>query len=170
MEIGCGKGETLAKLAEQHPENNYLGVEIYKGGVGSLLQKIHTKKLVNTYIVSQEALYTLEYLLPADTLTGLMIFFPDPWPKKRHHKRRLINNSFLHLVASRLKEYGHLYMATDSEDYALHIDEALIDSGLVTLYDKQRTSLRPRWRPVSRYEKKALDTGNTIREWIAIRS
>ena len=169
IEIGCGKGETIAWLAERHPENNYLGVEVYKGGVGSLLQKIHQKNLTNIRVMQQEAAYTLEHLLPTGTLTGLMIFFPDPWPKKRHHKRRLINNAFLRQTASRLKEYGRLYMATDCDSYARHIDEALADSELITLHNGHQSSLRPLWRPVSRYEKKAHEAGRPVREWIAAR-
>ena len=166
VEIGCGSGDTLVALAGQHPENDYLGIEVHRPGVGHLLTQLQARKLHNVRILRADAVAVLEYL-PAASLDGIHIYFPDPWPKKRHHKRRLLQTAFLGTLASRLACQGRLFLATDWQDYADHILECLQgQAGLVNLAGEGRYSPRPLWRPLSRYERRALRLGHEIRNFI----
>jgi tRNA (guanine-N7-)-methyltransferase len=123
LEIGFGMGETTARIASEHPENDYLGIEVHTPGVGSLLRRIAELGLANVRVIQHDAVEVLRHMIAPEALDGVHIFFPDPWPKKRHHKRRLIQAPFLALLASRMKAGAYVHAATDWEDYALQMLE-----------------------------------------------
>lgn len=163
LEIGCGNGEAILAMAQAHPENNYLGIEVHRPGVGSLLLRAHALGLDNLRIVVADAAEAVSTMLPARAFECIYVFFPDPWPKKRHHKRRLLNPPFLTLLAARLQGNGRLFVATDWEDYARHILEAAAATpALTNLAGPTGRSPRPRRRPVTRYERRALRLGHPI--------
>src|SRR4030042_3421783 len=117
LEIGCGMGETTAAIAAAHPETNYLGIEVHTPGVGSLLKLIDERGLGNLRLIQHDAVEVLREMIAPASLDGTHIFFPDPWPKKRHHKRRLVQTDFAARLASRLKRGGYVHLATDWEEY-----------------------------------------------------
>src|SRR5690606_13116713 len=121
LEIGFGMGETTAHIAQALPDRNFLGVEVYPAGVGSLLRRIDEAGLTNIRIVQHDAVEVVRDMIAPDSLAGVHVFFPDPWPKKRHHKRRLIQAPFVSLLASRLAPGGYLHCATDWEHYAVQM-------------------------------------------------
>ncbi len=121
MEIGFGMGEALAEHARAHPAHDYVGVEVYSPGVGSLLNVIERERLSNLKIIQHDAVEVLQHMIAPGSLRGMHIFFPDPWPKKRHHKRRLVNCDFVALACDRLGSDGYLHFATDWEPYAQEI-------------------------------------------------
>jgi tRNA (guanine-N7-)-methyltransferase len=121
FEIGFGMGEATALMAQQAPEKNFLALEVFPAGVGSLLLKIEELELRNVRILMYDAVDVLEHMIPQHSLSGVHVFFPDPWPKKRHHKRRLIQPLFLDLLTTKIKEGGYLHCATDWPDYAAHM-------------------------------------------------
>lgn len=121
LEIGFGNGEALCELARSHPQNDYVGIEVYRPGIGSLLLKLETLMLDNVRVICGDAEPVLAEHIPAGSLDAVYLFFPDPWPKKRHHKRRLIQPDFIARVASRLRPDGCLHIATDWQDYAEHV-------------------------------------------------
>ncbi|HEY5292671.1 MAG TPA: tRNA (guanosine(46)-N7)-methyltransferase TrmB, partial [Burkholderiales bacterium] len=125
LEIGFGMGETTARIAQAHPENDYLCIEVHTPGVGALLKRIAELGLSNIRIVQHDAVEVLENMIVPASLTGAHIFFPDPWPKKRQQKRRLIQPAFAKLLATRLTSRGYLHCATDSEEYAMQMLEVL---------------------------------------------
>lgn len=118
LEIGCGMGETTVTIAQSRPDINFLGVEVFTAGVGALLKRIHEQHLNNVRVVHHDAVEVVRDMIAPDSLAGIHIYFPDPWPKKRHHKRRLLQPPFVHLLASRLASNGYLHCATDWHDYA----------------------------------------------------
>jgi tRNA (guanine-N7-)-methyltransferase len=125
VEIGFGNGENLATLATAHPERDYLGIEVHRAGVGRLMLAAQAGALTNVRIACHDAVEVFEYQLPAQSLDEVLILFPDPWHKKRHHKRRLIQPPFVELVVSRLRAGGVLRLATDWEPYAIQMLEVL---------------------------------------------
>ena len=165
VEIGFGMGDATAEVAEQNPDTNYLGVEVHRPGVGKLLNRIADRKIRNVRIVEDDAIVVLETLLTPESVDGFHLFFPDPWPKKRHHKRRLVRPGVVALLASRLKPTGYIYMATDWEEYAL---EALELLGANKLLENPHDGFAPRerWRPVTAFERKGSEAGRMIREII----
>ncbi|WP_267256686.1 tRNA (guanosine(46)-N7)-methyltransferase TrmB [Coxiella endosymbiont of Ornithodoros maritimus] len=125
LEIGFGNGSSLLAMAKSHPNLNYLGVEIYRPGIASLLLGLKKEGITNLRICQEDVVSVLKYSIPEDSLAGIHIFFPDPWPKKRHHKRRLIQADFVALMVQKLKPGGKLYLATDWENYALQMINVL---------------------------------------------
>jgi tRNA (guanine-N7-)-methyltransferase len=125
VEIGFGNGENLATLAAAHPERDYLGIEVHRAGVGRLMLAAETSQLTNVRISCHDAVEVLEHQLPHACLDEMLILFPDPWHKKRHHKRRLVQPAFIELAVSRLKPGGILRLATDWEPYAVQMLEVL---------------------------------------------
>jgi tRNA (guanine-N7-)-methyltransferase len=121
LEIGFGTGEALLKLAQDHPQNNYLGVEVYGPGQEKLLQGVETHKLQNVRIYRDDVVEVLAKCVPDLSLDAVLIFFPDPWPKRRHHKRRLVQSEFLDLLVKKLKSGAYLHFASDDEDYAIWV-------------------------------------------------
>ena len=161
LEIGFGMGRTTAEIAAAHPQNNYLGVEVHTPGVGSLLKEIQTRGLDNIRLIQHDAVEVLTHMLADGTLAGIHIYFPDPWPKKRHHKRRLIQPELVALLAQKLAPGGYLHCATDWEDYALQMLEVLnAETGLKNTADG--FAPRPQWRPVTKFEQRGLKLGHGV--------
>jgi len=163
LEIGSGMGEATAEFAENHPEINYLAVEVFKAGVGSLLRRIEERQLANIRLIHHDAVEVLQTMIPDESLCGIHIFFPDPWPKKRHHKRRLIQPSFAQLAAQKLQRGGYIHICTDWEDYAEHILNVL--DGEPALKNVADGFIpRPPWRPITKFERQGLQEGRQIRD------
>jgi len=163
MEIGFGAGFATAEIAQANPEKNYIGIEVHRPGIGRLLWEIENRSLSNIRIIEYDAAAAALKMLPPASLEAVHIFFPDPWPKKRHHKRRLIQRPFTETLANCLKQNGYLYMVTDWEDYALHALEELTASA--NLKNAYETFAPPQpWRPQTRFETKGLAKKHVIRE------
>lgn len=163
LEIGFGNGESLGEMAAASPERNFIGVEVHKPGVGHLLLKIEEKGLKNIRIYCADAVEVLSKAMPDACLDGLQIFFPDPWHKKRHHKRRLISNDFARLAASKLKPGGILHCATDWEPYAEHMLEVLEGCpSFSNLAGKRLYSPRPDYRPRTKFESRGQRLGHGV--------
>ncbi|MCW5605269.1 MAG: tRNA (guanosine(46)-N7)-methyltransferase TrmB [Burkholderiales bacterium] len=161
LEIGFGMGETTAEIAVAHPENDYLGIEVHTPGVGSLLRQIAELELSNLRIIQHDAVEALEHMIVPEVLDGVHVFFPDPWPKKRHHKRRLIQAPFVRLLASRMKPGAYLHVATDWQDYAEQVLAVLAaDPALENTAAGFAT--RPAWRPQTKFESRGLKLGHGV--------
>jgi tRNA (guanine-N7-)-methyltransferase len=161
LEIGFGMGETTATIAQAHPECDYLGIEVHTPGVGALLRRIAESSLTNVRLVQHDAVEVLQHMIAPASLDGVHIFFPDPWPKKRHHKRRLIQAPLLALLASRMKAGAYLHLATDWEDYALQMLEALSSEPALTNTADAFVD-RPATRPETKFESRGLRLGNNV--------
>ncbi len=161
LEIGFGMGETTAAIAQAHPEVDYLGVEVHSPGVGSLLKRIDALGLTNVRIVQHDATEVVQHMLAPGTLDGVHVFFPDPWPKKRHHKRRLLQPPFVALLASRLKPGGLLHVATDWQDYA---EQALAVLAAEPLLENTAPGFAPRpgHRPRTKFEQRGVKLGHGV--------
>jgi len=161
LEIGFGMGETTARIAASHPGYDYLGIEVHTPGVGSLLKRAAELGLTNIRVIQHDAVEVVEHMIPPGSLDGAHIFFPDPWPKKRHHKRRLIQPQFVALLASRMKPGAYLHVATDWEDYAQQILEVLsAEQRLVNTADG--FAPRPEYRPLTKFESRGLKLGHSV--------
>ncbi|HSN21113.1 MAG TPA: tRNA (guanosine(46)-N7)-methyltransferase TrmB, partial [Usitatibacter sp.] len=121
VEVGSGMGETTARIAAENPDTDYLAIEVHAPGVGSLLRRVAEEGLANVRVIQHDAVEVLRDMIPEGSLAGIHVFFPDPWPKKRHHKRRLLQPAFAALAASRLAPGGRLHVATDWQEYAEHV-------------------------------------------------
>jgi tRNA (guanine-N7-)-methyltransferase len=165
LEIGSGMGETTAAIAAAHPGSDYLAVEVHTPGVGSLLKRIAELELRNLRVVQHDAVEVLQEMIAPESLEGIHIFFPDPWPKKRHHKRRLLQPPFVALLASRLRRGGYVHVATDWEDYGRQILDVL--SAEPALENKASGfAERPATRPVTKFEQRGLALGHRV--WDAV--
>ncbi|MCL2412393.1 MAG: tRNA (guanosine(46)-N7)-methyltransferase TrmB [Treponema sp.] len=163
MEIGFGSGIATAEIAYANPDKNYLGIEVHRPGIGRLLREIEERPLKNVRIIEHDAVQVVDKMIPQNCLDAIHIFFPDPWPKKRHNKRRLIQRPFTNSLAGCLKPGGYLYMATDWEDYANHALEELTET--VSLRNVYTNFAEPQsWRPKTRFEEKGLAQGHNICE------
>lgn len=161
VEIGFGMGEGMAQIAASRPETDFIGIEVHTPGVGSLLKQIEAHGLRNVRVVQHDAVEVLTHMIAPASLAGVHIFFPDPWPKKRHHKRRLIQAGFVHLLASRLAPGGYVHVATDWEDYAQQILAVLsAESMLENAFDAYAP--RPDYRPLTRFEQRGLRLGHGV--------
>jgi tRNA (guanine-N7-)-methyltransferase len=161
LEIGFGMGETTAAIAQQHPENDYLGVEVHTPGVGSLLARIAELRLGNIRVIQHDAVEVLQTMIAPAALDGVHIFFPDPWPKKRHHKRRLIQTPFAALLASKMKSGAILHACTDWEDYAKQMLDVLsADPALANTASGYAD--RPDARPQTKFERRGLELGHRV--------
>ncbi|MBL0142697.1 MAG: tRNA (guanosine(46)-N7)-methyltransferase TrmB [Betaproteobacteria bacterium] len=159
LEIGFGMGETTAKIAIQTPENDYLGIEVHSPGVGALLKQIDEHALTNIRIIQHDAVEVVTTMVPPGSLAGIHVFFPDPWPKKRHHKRRLLQPAFAELLASRLATGGCLHAATDWQEYAEHILATF--SAVASLENTHAGfAVRPAMRPETKFERRGLRLGH----------
>ncbi len=166
LEIGFGNGETLVAQAAADPSLDFLGLEVHEPGVGHCLLKAREAGITNLKLICHDAVDVLREQVPGASLHRVNIYFPDPWPKKRHHKRRLIQPAFLALVHSRIETGGSLHIATDWENYAEHIDEVLSDSGLFTLTERRvHDGDRPLDRPRTKFERRGLKAGHRIWDW-----
>ncbi|MCQ2247621.1 MAG: tRNA (guanosine(46)-N7)-methyltransferase TrmB [Treponema sp.] len=163
MEIGFGMGHATSIIAENNPETNYLGSEVHVPGVGRLLGDIKNRQIKNLYIIEHDALEILETMIPDNSLAGFHIFFPDPWPKKKHHKRRMLQRPRTDILARKLSPGGYLYFATDWQEYAESaLEELGLTEGLKNRYDG--FAPHQEWRPRTKFEQKGLDAGRDIYE------
>jgi tRNA (guanine-N7-)-methyltransferase len=160
-EVGFGMGETTARIAAQNPANDYLAIEVHAPGVGSLLRQIDEGGLANIRIVRHDAVEVMRDMVPGGSLAAIHVFFPDPWPKKRHHKRRLLQPAFVELAASRLEAGGVLHVATDWQEYAQQVLEVLQATPAL-----ENTAAgfapRPAWRPETKFERRGLNLGHAV--------
>jgi tRNA (guanine-N7-)-methyltransferase len=161
LEIGFGMGGTTVQIAAARPDTDFLGVEVYLPGVGSLLRQLHERGLANLRVLRADASEVVTHRIGPGTLAGVHVYFPDPWPKKRHHKRRLLQPPFVALLASRLAPGGYLHCATDWRDYA--------EQMLATLSAEPRLANaytgfapRPAWRPLTKFEARGLTLGHEV--------
>jgi tRNA (guanine-N7-)-methyltransferase len=161
LEIGSGMGETTVQIATAHPELDFVAVEVHGPGVGSLLNAIEKGKLNNLRIIRHDALDVLEHMIADGSLAAIHLFFPDPWPKKRHHKRRLVQPEFAALAARKLRPGGILHAATDWADYAAHIAAVIGESGF---FEQAKTGLVE--RPVTKFESRARRLGHAVRDLV----
>jgi tRNA (guanine-N7-)-methyltransferase len=160
-EIGFGMGETTARIAAENPGVNYLAMEVHAPGVGSLLKQIGEAGIENVRIVPHDAVEVLRDMVPPGSLAAIHVFFPDPWPKKRHHKRRLLQPPFAALAASRLAPGGVLHVATDWREYAEHVLAVLAATpGLANTADG--FAPRPSMRPETKFERRGLKLGHGV--------
>ena len=161
LEIGFGMGETTAAIAALHPENDYLGIEVHTPGVGSLLKTIEEEGLTNVRIVQHDAVEVLCHMIGHGTFDGVHVFFPDPWPKKRHHKRRLLQPAFVALLVERMKPGAYLHVATDWQEYAEYVLAVLKNNPLL-----ENTAMdyapRPAYRPQTKFETRGLKLGHGV--------
>ena len=158
LEIGFGNGEVLAAMAETDPDTDFIGVEVYPPGIGALLNEIKTKTLRNIKIINADAAIVMPQCFADRCLNKILIFFPDPWPKKRHHKRRLIQTSFVDILADKLCPNGVLHLATDWDDYAEEMHIAIVESHR---YQKMDT---PPHRPITKFERRAKTLKHRIHD------
>jgi tRNA (guanine-N7-)-methyltransferase len=163
LEIGFGNGESLVALAAAHPGRDYLGLEVHRPGVGHLMLRAEELGLTNVRAICRDAVEVLQYCIPEATLDEVLLYFPDPWPKKRHHKRRIVQPDFVALVASRLRASGIFRMATDWQPYAEHMFE--VASGCALLRNASGDGgfvPRPDSRPVTRFERRGQRLGHGV--------
>ncbi len=161
LEIGFGMGETTATIAQEHPENDYLGIEVHTPGVGSLLKRIADLRLENLRIIQHDAVEVVEHMIAPAALAGVHVFFPDPWPKKRHHKRRLIQPAFVALLASRMKPGACVHTCTDWEEYAERMLEVLSAEPALRNTASGYAN-RPEARPETKFERRGLALGHRV--------
>ncbi len=163
IEIGFGNGENLAALGAAHPERDFLGVEVHRSGVGRLLLAAEERGLGNIRVICHDAVEVLEQQIPLQSLDEVLILFPDPWPKKRHHKRRLIQPAFVDLLVGRLKSGGRLRLATDWQPYAEHMLEVLTACRELRNESTQGNFTdRPTERAPTRFEKRGERLGHGV--------
>ena len=161
VEIGSGMGETTARIAAENPQNDYLAIEVHAPGVGSLLKQLEEAGSANVRVAQHDAVEVMRDMVPPGSLAGVHVFFPDPWPKKRHHKRRLIQPAFAELLASCLAPGGYLHVATDWQEYAEHVLEVLQQTpGLVNT--AAAFAPRPPTRPETKFERRGIRLGHGV--------
>ena len=163
LEIGFGMGDSLVAMADQNPQDRYLGIEVHRPGVGKLLSEVDKRCVKNLKVFAEDAVQVLEEAIPQESIDLLQIFFPDPWHKKRHHKRRLIQPDFVELLVSRLSAAGHLHLATDWQPYAEHMMEVLSANALLLNTAGQNNYIvRPESRPETKFERRGHRLGHGV--------
>ena len=160
MEIGFGMGEATAIIAKNHPENAYIAVDVHPPGIGKLLSRIDEDKLANVKVIEDDVHVVLQHMIADNCLDGIHLFFPDPWPKKKHHKRRIVNDGFLQLIHPKLKKGGFIHIATDWVPYAISIQEVFSNSDLFA----GGVIPKPEWRPVTRFEDQGIDKDHAVND------
>ena len=165
LEIGFGMGETTAAIAAAQPQNDFVGLEVHGPGVGALLNRVDAAGLANVRVIQHDAVDVIEHMIPAASLEGIHVYFPDPWPKKRHHKRRLLQPAFVHALAQRLSAGGYLHAATDWDDYAQEI-LATFSAEPLLANTAADFSERPAWRPQTKFETRGLKLGHGVRDLV----
>jgi tRNA (guanine-N7-)-methyltransferase len=158
LEIGFGMGEATALVGRDFPETGFLAVEVHKPGIGKLMARIEELELSNIRIIEGDAHPILKTMIPDASVDGVHLFFPDPWPKKRHHKRRIVNAEFLKLIYPKTKEGGFFHIATDWVPYAEQIEEVMAASPLFT----GGVVKRPEWRPLTRFEGQGITKDHQV--------
>ena len=158
MEIGFGMGEATAQIALENPEDGFLAVEVHQPGLGKLLVRMAENSLSNIKLIDRDVHEIFHYMITDKSLDGIHLFFPDPWPKKRHHKRRIVNENFLNVVASKVKSGGFIHIATDWVPYAISIEETFAQSDLFI----GGVVERPSWRPLTRFEGQGITKDHAV--------
>lgn len=180
LEIGCGMGETTVAIAAATPGTDYIGVEVYPAGVGALLRRIDEAGIANLRVIEHDAVEVVRDMITPASLAGVHVFFPDPWPKKRHHKRRLVQPAFVSLLASRIAPRGYLHCATDWAPYAVQMLEVLAAEPLLantagpvaiaeSLEDCRGFAPRPGHRPLTKFEQRGLRLGHGVWDLVFVR-
>ena len=167
-EVGSGMGETTAAIAAANPAQDYLAIEVHTPGVGSLLKQIEEQALANVRIVQHDAAEVFRDMIPTASLDGVHVFFPDPWPKKRHHKRRLLQPAFAALIAEKLRPGAYLHVATDWQDYAEHV-LAVLESVPQLSNTAERFAPRPATRPETKFERRGRRLGHGVWDLLFVR-
>ena len=163
LEIGFGNGESLVEMASKHPDYQYLGVDVYVSGVGHLLLTLERREIKNVKIFLDDALNILEHCIEDDALTGINLFFPDPWPKQKHHKRRLVTADFTELIARKLKVKGLFHVATDWQHYADQIGSVIGGSGyFINVSEESGFQHILRDRPQTKFERRGVQLGHKV--------
>ena len=162
LEIGFGMGETTEKIALARPEDNFLGVEVFNAGVGAMLKRIDASGLTNVRVIQHDAVEVLHHMIPPGSLDGVHIYFSDPWPKKRHHKRRLIQPPLVKLLSSRMKPGAYIHLATDWENYAEQMLEVLSAEDTLENTVGEGYAPRPDFRPLTKFEARGLRLGHGV--------
>jgi len=163
LEIGFGNGASLAEMAANYPENDYLGIEVHRPGVGNLLLQIEKQGLTNIRVSNDDAVEVLEKQIPNTSLDAVYLFFPDPWHKKKHHKRRIVQTEFVQLVWCKLKPGGIFHMATDWENYAEHMLEVMTKAkGFENFAGEGNYIVRPGYRPLTKFEQRGHRLGHGV--------
>ena len=165
MEIGFGMGEATAIIAKNHPNNGYIAVDVHPPGIGKLLARIVENDLTNLKVIEEDVHVVLQHMIANESLDGIHLFFPDPWPKKKHNKRRIVNEGFLALIHPKIKKGGFIHIATDWVPYAVSIQEVFAGSTLFTggVIDK------PEWRPVTRFEGQGIDKDHAVNDMMYLK-
>ena len=164
VEIGFGNGSSLAEMARANPDFNYLGIEVHRPGVARLMMLLEQQEITNVRIYHHDAIEILEKKIPDQFLAGVHLFFPDPWQKRRHHKRRIVRPSFVELLKKKLKKGGYFHAATDWEHYAKDMLSTLSSSnnGLVNASKDGTYCQRPEYRPLTKFENRGLRLGHGV--------
>jgi tRNA (guanine-N7-)-methyltransferase len=171
VEIGFGNGDSLVQQAAEHPEWNVIGIEVHTPGVGHCLLAANDAGLTNLRLIDHDAIDVLRHMIAPASIARLNLYFADPWPKKRHHKRRIVQAGFLQLVADRLAPQGRLHIATDWANYAEHIDETFAASDLfVCVERREHDGDAPLDRPATKFERRGLKRGHRIVDWVFARA
>jgi tRNA (guanine-N7-)-methyltransferase len=166
LEIGFGNGDTLVELAAAAPDKNFLGIEVHEPGVGHCLIAANSAGITNLKLIVHDAIEVLGEQIPPASLARINLYFPDPWPKKRHHKRRIVQPAFLDLCADRLESGGTIHIATDWANYAEHIDEVFAGSSRFRCTERrEHDGDRPFERPGTKFERRGLRHGHRIFDW-----
>jgi tRNA (guanine-N7-)-methyltransferase len=160
MEIGFGMGEATAIIAKNHPNNGYIAVDVHPPGIGKLLARIVENELTNLKVIEEDVHVVLQHMIKDESLDGIHLFFPDPWPKKKHNKRRIVNKGFLSLIHPKIKKGGFIHIATDWVPYAVNIQEVFAGSSLFT----GGVIEKPEWRPVTRFEGQGIDKDHAVND------
>ncbi|MEX0732273.1 MAG: tRNA (guanosine(46)-N7)-methyltransferase TrmB [Aquisalimonadaceae bacterium] len=170
LEIGFGNGESLAAMAADHPQRNYIGIEVHRPGVGHLLNRIEALGLENLRVICRDANEVLRQQVPDDSLAGVQLYFPDPWPKKRHHKRRIVQPPWVGRIHGKLARGGFLHMATDWEDYALHMRDVMeAEPGFTNTAGSGKFLDGRGERPETKFERRGLNRGHGVWDLIYTR-
>ena len=163
VEVGFGMGKSLAEMAKNFPENNYLGIEVHRPGVATLLKDIAEMELTNLRVMCHDAVEVFENMLAEQSVDRMQLFFPDPWHKKKHNKRRIVKPEFVTTVASRMKTGGVFHMATDWEDYALQMMEVMSEhADYKNQCGDQQYAPRPDYRPLTKFEARGHRLGHGV--------
>jgi len=163
LEVGFGNGDSLLEMATRQPDRNFLGIEVYLAGVGRLVNEASKKNIKNLKVIKEDAVEVLENNILDSSISNFQLFFPDPWYKKRHHKRRIVQMSFLDILSKKLKDHGIVHIATDWENYAEHIMETLESHPRFKNCAGAHTySLRPENRPLTKFENRGQKLGHSV--------
>lgn len=168
LEIGFGNGDSLAQMALEQPDTNFLGIEVHRPGVGHLLLQIEKYKLRNLRIISHDAVEVIRDCLADNCLEGVQLFFPDPWHKKRHHKRRIVQAAFLDLISRVIRPGGFFHAATDWENYAQHMRDTINSHAVFDNTSTEGYIDRPASRPLTKFEQRGKKLGHEVWDILAI--